>query len=246
MGKLAGECLALGGDGVVAVRVEIGPFHGKERTLAFQVYGTAVRARGGVRPPEPFVCHLSAQEFTKLIDACWIPVDLVLGMALDVSHARRVGRFAPNQEMRGWTECVESTRKRARTMLENEAADAGADGVVISEFGLKSYKLDRDRVVEAMFIGTAITAFGSARLRPPREWTLLETLLPALRIPDPEPEPPPSVRVNSIMRCRWTNSTGHRAARGFCSEPPPVTVPEQAGSSPPGDQLPGQRSETSH
>jgi uncharacterized protein YbjQ (UPF0145 family) len=202
MAKMAAECLALGGDGVVAVRVEIGPFPAKELNMAFQAYGTAVRARGGVRPPKPFLCHLSAQEFTKLIDACWIPVDLVLGMALDVSgdYARRVGRFAPNQEISQWTQSVESARNKARTKLENEAADAGADGVVISEYSLKRYRSERYRVVEARFIGTAITAFGSARPRPPREWTLLETLLPALRIPDPEPEPPPSVRVNSIMR----------------------------------------------
>lgn len=71
------ECRALGGDGIIAVNVEIGPFKGEQRTRAFQVRGTAVRARGRVRPPEPFSSHLDAPEFVTLINAGWVPVRLV-------------------------------------------------------------------------------------------------------------------------------------------------------------------------
>jgi uncharacterized protein YbjQ (UPF0145 family) len=205
MREMTAECLALGGDGIIAGRVESGPFLGEKQTLAFRVYGTAVRAQGGVRPPKPFTSHLSAQEFTKLIAAGWIPVDLVQGVSVhrlletdSVRWERR--RRGPNQEVRQWNSKVEYARKQARTMLEDQAAGKGADGIVISEYGLKTYHVGVFRFVEAMFIGTAIAAFGSAIPRPRREWSLLERMLPALRIPDPEPERPPSVRPGPVIR----------------------------------------------
>jgi uncharacterized protein YbjQ (UPF0145 family) len=83
MNRLVAECRALGGDGIIAVQVEIGPFQGQEHTLAFRVRGTAVRAHGRVRPLRPFSSDLSAQEFAKLIEAGWVPVELVLGVSIN-------------------------------------------------------------------------------------------------------------------------------------------------------------------
>nr|WP_225955184.1 heavy metal-binding domain-containing protein [Kibdelosporangium phytohabitans] len=64
------ECLELGGDGVVAVELTTRPFPfgGTE----FLAVGTAVRATGPVRPPEPFLSDLSGQDFATLIEAGWV------------------------------------------------------------------------------------------------------------------------------------------------------------------------------
>jgi uncharacterized protein YbjQ (UPF0145 family) len=182
MHQMEAECLALGGDGIVAVRVEIEPFHKEERTLAFRVYGTAVRARGDVRPRRPFSSDLSAQDFTKLIDAGWVPVELVLGMSLGVLTESGMARSqaqtaASPQEMWQWSPQVTLLRGRARAMLSDEAAAAGADGIVISDAGLKVYEFQGLRFVEAKFLGTAIAAFENARS-----------------------STPPSVGTNTIMR----------------------------------------------
>jgi uncharacterized protein YbjQ (UPF0145 family) len=199
MRTMTAECRALGGDGIIAVHVEIGPFHGEERTLAFQVRGTAVRANGAVRPPRPFSSDLSAQEFTALIQAGWVPVELVLGAALnrlgeslpDAPNARLIGR---RSELPDLHRVVASTRRSARRALRDDAARTGADGVVVSAADLRVYEAQHQRYIEARFIGTAIAAFGAAR---PRPWSRLERLVPELRRPHP---PRPSVRPEPVLR----------------------------------------------
>lgn len=199
------ECRALGGDGIIAVNVEIGPFKGEQRTRAFQVRGTAVRARGRVRSPEPFSSHLDAQEFVTLINAGWVPVRLVVGASmLWINERRTVGgqarRFAPSQEMKQWTTALDAARTLAVSNARHEAAMVGADGVVMSEMAVQIHETEvkRERL-EARFIGTAIAEFGSSSR--PREWTQLEKLLPTLRTsPPPRPlavPPIPIIRLSA-------------------------------------------------
>lgn len=190
MRAMALECRALGGDGITAVNVEIGPFKGEKRTRALQVRGTAVRARGRIRPPEPFSSHLNAQEFATLINAGWVPVRLVVGVSMRwINERRKVGgqarRFAPSQEVKQWTNALHVARALAVSNARHEAAMAGADGIVMSEMAVQIHRIER--YLEARFIGTAIAEFGSSSR--PREWTELEKLLPALRTPPP-PRPP--------------------------------------------------------
>jgi uncharacterized protein YbjQ (UPF0145 family) len=86
MNRMAAECAALGGDGVVAVELTIAPFRGAAHHLEFQAVGTAVRALGNVRPGRVFMSHLSGQEFAKLIETGWVPVDLVMGASVGIRH----------------------------------------------------------------------------------------------------------------------------------------------------------------
>jgi uncharacterized protein YbjQ (UPF0145 family) len=194
------ECRALGGDGIIAVNVEIGPFKGEQRTRAFQVRGTAVRARGTVRSPEPFSSHLDAQEFVTLIDAGWVPVRLLVAASMRwINDRRKVRSFAPNQEMKQWTTAFDVARTLAVSNARHEAAMVGADGVVMSEMAMQIYGVGHERYIEARFIGTAIAEFGSSSR--PREWTQLEKLLPTLRTsPSPRPlavPPIPIIRLSA-------------------------------------------------
>jgi uncharacterized protein YbjQ (UPF0145 family) len=184
MGRMAAECAALGGDGVVAVRLTIAPFQGAPHHLEFQAIGTAVRAAGNVRPGRVFCSHLSGQDFGKLIETGWVPVDLVMGTSIGVRHDDwgvqwSAGRFAPAQEVQGWTELVSVTRHDARGRLLADAARTGAEGVVLSELDLRVHRREcryggddqHDHVVETTAIGTAIAEF-RAEHRPVRPLTI--------------------------------------------------------------------------
>jgi hypothetical protein len=101
-----------------------------------------VRALGDVRPGHVFLSHLSGQEFAKLIETGWVPVDLVLGASVGVRHddwrtGRSTGAFAPSQEVAGWTELVSVTRHEARRHFLADATRTGADGVVVSDVDLR-------------------------------------------------------------------------------------------------------------
>jgi uncharacterized protein YbjQ (UPF0145 family) len=184
MGRMAAECAALGGDGVVAVELTIAPFQGASHHLEFQAVGTAVRAVGDVRPPRPFLSHLSGQDFAKLIESGWVPVDLVMGASVGVRHddwsiGWTTGTFAPAQEVGGWTELVSVTRHEARAHFLADTTRTGADGVVVSDVDLRvrerecSYNdKQRDHIVETTIIGTAIAEFRTAH-HPPSSLTIM-------------------------------------------------------------------------
>jgi uncharacterized protein YbjQ (UPF0145 family) len=184
MGRMAAECAALGGDGVVAVELTIAPFQGASHHLEFQAVGTAVRAVGNVRPGRVFLSHLSGQEFAKLIESGWVPVDLVMGASVGVRHddwrtGWSTGTFAPAQEVAGWTELVAVTRHEARAHFLADTARTGADGVVVSDVDLHvrerecSYNdKQRDHIVETTLIGTAIAEFRTSH-HPPSSLTIM-------------------------------------------------------------------------
>lgn len=213
MDRLDAECRALGGDGTVGVRVEIGPFPGEVDTLVFRVHGTAVRAEGRVRPPRPFSCDLSAQEFTRLLDAGWIPAGLVLGVARVWVTRPVAARLGRRREIGIWSRAVTGARRHAGRLLAQDAARLGADGVVVSRRDLTiADEGGLGHHVEARFVGTAIAAFGAARpRRPTSPETRLEALLPAPRRPA---VPPPSVHPVRVLRLSadaqepWTGPQG--------------------------------------
>ena len=96
--RMTAQCAELGGDGVVGLRVSRGSFllGGQE----FMALGTAVRARGAEDGPAradfaPFTSDLSGQDFAKLIMAGWVPVGLVLGVAIGASHTTGRPRARP-------------------------------------------------------------------------------------------------------------------------------------------------------
>ncbi|MBP0458629.1 heavy metal-binding domain-containing protein [Streptomyces montanisoli] len=182
--RLRAECSALGGDGVVAAELTIAPFATQQNCLEFKVIGTAVRARGGVRSPRPFTCHLDGQGFAKLVDSGWVPVELLVGMSIGVTHDTFLTSMQANgwdnSEVDGWTELVGGARADSRHQLELQARSRGGDGVILANGSLRVWERAcqrsvlngseaRDRIAESTMIGTTVAGF---RRRPAEPRTL--------------------------------------------------------------------------
>jgi uncharacterized protein YbjQ (UPF0145 family) len=197
--RMTAECAAMGGLGVIAVHLEVGPFGDDEDILEFRALGTAVRAAGVVSRAQPFASDLSGQDFTKLVGHGWMPVGLALGVAVGYRHDDWLTRgqtrmTAGNVEVEGYTYLVRQMRTDARNELELDLVRMGADGVVVREMQTKITErkcpivpLSHDHVVEATIVGTAITQFASYAPPPIYGIHKLDVRRPA---------PPPQVSVN--------------------------------------------------
>jgi uncharacterized protein YbjQ (UPF0145 family) len=173
--RMTAECAALGGHGVVGVRLARGSFF--LGGLEFTALGTAVRAAGAAGLEFPFTSALSGQDFARLITAGWVPAGLVLGIAIGARHDDRVTTrqarpWSGNAEMAGWTELVNQTRRDAGRQLGQDVRRLGAEGVVTADMGMRVRERDcpaavgrRDHVVEVTLVGTAIASFDSAAHR---------------------------------------------------------------------------------
>ncbi|HTU75945.1 MAG TPA: heavy metal-binding domain-containing protein [Trebonia sp.] len=167
--RMVEECSALGGHGVVGVRLTIGAF--PSGGLEFKAIGTAVRAAGVPLLRHPFTSDLTGQDFAKLITKGWVPAGLVLGISIGARHddwtTRAQTRWgAGNAEVSGYTELVNDTRHDARQELAKDVRRLGAEGVVIADMDLRVSEREcpvsegtRDHIVESTTIGTAITRF---------------------------------------------------------------------------------------
>jgi uncharacterized protein YbjQ (UPF0145 family) len=175
--RMTTECTALGGLGVIGVKLTIGPFGDDEDVLEFKAFGTAVRAHGVVSRAQPFASDLSGQDFTKLVAHGFVPVGLALGVAVGYRHDDWLTQgqtrwTAGNVEVEGYSDLVRQTRTDARNELELDLVRMGAEGVVVQETKTKISErrcpivpFGKDHVVEATIVGTAIAQF--ARIAPP-------------------------------------------------------------------------------
>ena len=170
LGRMTAQCAALGGHGVVGVRLSRGPF--PLGGLDFTASGTAVRAPGAPSGPRAlFTCGVSGQEFAKLIMTGWVPVGLGLGLSIGSRHddratARQARWVSGNVEVAGWTELVNQSRHDARRRLEDDIRRLGAEGVVIAGLQMRARTRDcpaaagrRDHIAEVTVTGTAIAGF---------------------------------------------------------------------------------------
>ena len=175
--RMTAECAALGGHGVVGVRLSRGslPLSG----LDFTASGTAVRATGAAYGQRAlFTCDVSGQDFAKLMTAGWVPAGLALGISIGSRHddrglAGQARWWAGNVEVAGWTELVNQSRQDARRQLEHVVRRLGGEGVVISGMQMQARERDcpatvgrRDHIVEVTLTGTAIARFSPAGRRP--------------------------------------------------------------------------------
>jgi len=181
--RMAAECSALGGHGVVGVSLTADQHRGGR--LECTAFGTAIRAPGDAHTPSgrrlktPFTSAVSGQEFAKLIMAGFVPVSVVFGISVGVNHDdwlrsrlfRGLARkLAHNVEVSAYTDLLNWTRQDARRELQLHVAHVGGRGVVIQRMDLRigeydcpGLKGDRDLWAQAIISGTAIVVFGAHR-----------------------------------------------------------------------------------
>jgi uncharacterized protein YbjQ (UPF0145 family) len=164
--RMRAECAGLGGDGVVGVRLTVGPFY--ENGLEFLAIGTAVKADGAKHVKNPFTSDLSGQDFAKLMRAGFVPVDLVQGVGAVIRHDDWTQRMQQqswvNQEYVGSTNLVTAARAAARQSLAKDAAKRGGTNVVLQDMQMNIFETRcayggedaHDHLVDAFIWGTAI------------------------------------------------------------------------------------------
>lgn len=165
------ECRALGGDGVIGMRMSAAEFF--TDTVKFTVEGTAVRTLALTRPDTPFTTHVSGQDLAKLLRSGWMPFSFVFGMAIAACHfdqrmfqqTRRGVGAAANREVTGYTHLVNDARRQARKALEDSVRAQGGDGAVVHEMTLHLSEREcpltdqrTDYLAEAMILGSAIVS----------------------------------------------------------------------------------------
>jgi uncharacterized protein YbjQ (UPF0145 family) len=129
--RLGRECAAVGGHGVVGVRVgvTVHPHH-----VDVELMGTAVRPVKGAKAASVFVSDLSARDFTLLSAAGWYPVGLAFGASF--VYAPRRGAAAAmrqsgqNIELTNLTEAMYSARESAMERMQASGLAMSAQGVV--------------------------------------------------------------------------------------------------------------------
>ncbi len=171
MSRLVAEATALGAHGVVGLRVEMTRPPGAAGNVDFLAVGTAVRHRGSPPLPQPFTCHLSGQDFAKLMRIGLVPAAFVLGVAaievdpgcgMEFQEASFV-----NQELSQPTHALQACREIAVAHLEHETAGCG-EGVVGVEVSHSEHHLGGgSHIYELQATGTAVRRFAKVPLPDP-------------------------------------------------------------------------------
>jgi uncharacterized protein YbjQ (UPF0145 family) len=163
MTRMEEEADALGADGVVGVRLDVGRYEWGEHMAEFIAIGTAVKHAGGElhRAPNgrPFTSDLSGQDFWTLLSAGYRPVGLVMGSC--VYHVAHQGMFASlrqmgqNVELPNFTQALYDARELAMERMQREAEDLQAEGIVGVQLTERSHGWG-SHVIEFFAVGTAI------------------------------------------------------------------------------------------
>src|SRR5947208_12240019 len=162
MTRMEEESDALGADGIVGVRLDIGRYEWGADLAEFIAVGTAVKHSGGElhRAPNgrPFTSDMTGQDFATLLRAGYRPAGLVMGNCVYhvarqglVASSRQLGR---NVEMRNFTQPVYQARELAMERMQTEADELKAGGIVGARIVERSHGWG-SHVIEFFAIGTA-------------------------------------------------------------------------------------------
>lgn len=168
MSRLTAEAVALAAHGVVGMRVRFGRPGGTAGQVEFTAIGTAVRRAGAPALPWPFTCHLSGQQFAKLLRVGYVPAAYVMGVAAVEVDAGCMMEFQErswvNQELGQPTIALQRCREIAVAHLEHEAGRVG-DGVVGVDLRIAQHHLTLgSELFEMQATGTAIRRFADEPL----------------------------------------------------------------------------------
>jgi len=168
MSRMEEEADALGADGIVGVRLDIGRYDWGADLAEFIAVGTAVKHAGGElhRAPNgrPFTSDLSGQDFATLLRAGYRPAGLVMGNC--VYHVARQGMLASlkqvgrNVEMPNFTQALYEARELAMGRMQTEADGLQSEGIVGARIVERSHGWG-SHVIEYFAIGTAVVSTGA-------------------------------------------------------------------------------------
>jgi len=165
MTRMEEEADALGADGIVGVRLEVGRQEWGEHLAEFIAIGTAIKSRDGQshRAPNgrPFTSDLNGQDFWTLIKAGYLPVSFVMGNC--VYHVGYQGikqwfkQIGQNCEMPTYTQAIYDARELALSRMQAEAEALMADGIVGGQITERSHGWG-SHIIEYFAVGTSIIA----------------------------------------------------------------------------------------
>jgi uncharacterized protein YbjQ (UPF0145 family) len=163
MSRMEEEADALGADGVVGVRLDVGRYEWGENLAEFIAIGTAVRSRDGQSHRtihgKPFTSDLSGQDFYTLLSMGYIPTGMVMGSCVyHVAHQglRQAFRtMGTNVEMTNYTQALYEARELAMERMQHEAEALQAEGIVGVQIQERSHGWG-SHVIEYFAVGTAV------------------------------------------------------------------------------------------
>jgi uncharacterized protein YbjQ (UPF0145 family) len=124
--------------------------------LGTAVAGTGRHQDGG----RPFATTLSARDFHLLVRAGYYPIGIVIGVSVvgfaARSAAQSLGLARDNVELSDQTTALYSAREQAMDMMEREAAELHADGVVEVQLQERPVNSMLTHAVEFIAVGTAV------------------------------------------------------------------------------------------
>ncbi len=174
MTRMEQEALALMADGVVGVRLEVKRLGWDSDILEFMAIGTAIShsaGHPGFKGPKgmPFTSDLSGQDFWMLLRAGHRPLAMVMGSCVyHVAHQgvfKSMGNVGRNVEITQFTQAMYDARELAMERMQNEAKEAGADGVVGVQLHEGSHNW-QPHVIEFFAVGTALKPIEDKALIP--------------------------------------------------------------------------------
>src|SRR6201997_2746284 len=131
MTRMEAEADALGADGIVGVRLDVGRYEWGADMAEFIAIGTAIKHKGGKvhRAPNgrPFTSDLSGQAFWTLLQTGKRPVGLVMGNCVyHVAHRgmmQSIRQTGQNVELEQYTQALYDARELAMERMQLEAED---------------------------------------------------------------------------------------------------------------------------
>ncbi|MGH7097169.1 MAG: heavy metal-binding domain-containing protein [Stellaceae bacterium] len=165
MTRMREEAADMGADGIVGVELTVKRLEWDKDILEFLAIGTGVaHAQGqpGFKGPkgQPFTSDLSGQDFWTLLQAGYRPLEMVMGSCVyHVAHQgmlRSLGTIGRNTELTNFSQALYDAREIAMERMQQEASEAGAEGVVGVDLHEGSHNW-QPHVIEFFAVGTAVT-----------------------------------------------------------------------------------------
>ena len=168
LGRLADEARLAGADAVVGVRLQRGVYDWSAGVLEFVATGTAVRSEELDLGDEPVLSNLSGQDFAKLFRHGFWPAGVVAATSVCFvvtgwRQQRATSMFGTawqNQELPDFTRGLYDARARTMRLLERQAHERGAHGVVGVRLDRSEHEVEANQVTNLVVtmhvLGTAI------------------------------------------------------------------------------------------